>query len=204
MKLCSCILLILLLPILSMGQSAYDKSPVYFDVGVGLLPIESFSIELGGTVGYRLTDRLGIGLGYLFTAVNDAESQQVEAHGLIAQLSYELPKHFFVTAQIGKVMGGTYSDVGRSNAFIISSSSSFLFFNATEYEKGGFIGGLQVGRRTRSGITLGGYLNVISPMEFRRETFNFGTVNDATFFNAGLLGGGFRLGYFFPRNLNRK
>lgn len=201
-------LLLLFLPVSITAQTAYDRSPVYAEAGLGLLPLSAFGVELSAAVGYRVNPRNGIGVGYHFFVVAQRDGEQMEAHGPVVQWNRQLLKNWCLTLGTGPVVGAVY-DTGEFTEFrnpvftgTTGGLTSFPVRLRSFRQRGGWLGVVQGGYHFRSGFLLGGYLNVVTPVTLTQGFFIANGAEPVTN-RKGAVGGGVRFAYHFPRSLYR-
>ena len=204
---CIPICCLLLLSCLLRGQTAYDKSPIFVDLSYGMLPLSTFSVEMGGTVGYRVHPRHGIGVGMYLTAVSRRPNEQLQAYVPVVQWNHQLPRNWRIALTTGPVVGGDYrSPSTGSNPAPVpvvtgSGATTLILPTVANRARGGWFVSVQGGYHFRSGLTVGVYSNLITPVVFE-QSFSF-RGGEPIVFRRGSVGGGVRVGYHFPRNLYR-
>lgn len=168
------------------STSRYARSPVYFHLGVGFLPISAnASGEISTAVGYRFSRHASLGLEYRFSGVATIGStRSASLFGLHVR---------------GQGDDGWMASVGLG--LVGNAARAFDDLNEWEYTGGGFYAATDFGYQFPSGVTLGGYVTYVTGQNFNLferdlstdELFNTGQSVEDSFFGLGL-----KVGYAFP------
>ena len=173
------------------AQSAYERSPVYFELGFGINPWFQPTFAGDFALGYRIDPRWQVGLGYFGFLKRTAE-YQIALNGPFVQGTRIFENGTFLSASVALAVEGelTFYDP------LIEEASFFINNFPSDDDSFGLL--LHYGYRTRSGLGFGGYLHGFFDHQFFSRTSN-PTIN----IYRGALNVGARVHYFFPHHKNR-
>ena len=165
---------------------AYHNSPVFVQIGVGLLPMgDPFCAELHAAFGYRIGKQTGIG----------AEVRAIHSGTISTSTSgigIGLIAH-------GQTRGGWYGSLGAGT--IIAGDYFSDDFGYYTYDSGGIYGSLDLGHQLPWGLTIGTYVSVAGGLDFKYVEYDLDTdtyVDNGEIYQRGILSLGLKVGYAFP------
>ncbi len=169
----------------------YATSPVYLQVGLGLLPSpDAFNTEFSATIGYRFNRRLGLGVEYRRTSTHN------ESFGDNGKL---LGLH--LRSQGSK---GWLTSLG--GGIVLSASQGSDGFDSYTYRSGGYYLAADIGYQFRWGLVLGLYTTAV--LETTHDHIRYNNDND-TYERTGnisthsFVSFGPKISYAFPGRGNR-
>ncbi len=170
----------------------YETSPIFVDVGFGAMPhFEFFSVQFSAAVGYRFTERLGLGVEFRSTSTSGVSiTRSADLLGLRVRKQYN-------QRWIASIAGGTVLTAGESD-------DGFLLY---DYRSGGTYLSVDLAYQLPWGMTIGGYVTAVWGQV--HDVFEWDDLS-STYLPTGRTsmdsfpGAGIKLGYAFPSRGKRR